>query len=149
MTNKEKDDLFYLCSLIEYIGRITNNHRDYIVKQIGIKGLNRLYSLADVNHCLTFEQVSDEVIEEYKIEKGNYDTISTCKYKIPSYRDIGANYKRLIINISKEQDKDIIDVLYKVFTSIIPDAMSNFNSDFFYQNDSYFKACFLENEILN
>lgn len=148
MTNREKDDLFYLCSLIEYIGRKTNNHRSYVVTTIGLEGLNKLYELASVNHCLSFEQVSDEVIEQYKIQKGNFDTISTCKYEVPNYKDIGANYKRLIINISQEQNKNIIKTLYEVFNSFISDAMSNFNSDFYYQNDSYFKACYLEGKVL-
>lgn len=42
----------------------------------------------------------------------------------------------------------MINTLYDVFTSFISDAMSDFNSDFYYQNDSYMKACYLEGEIL-
>lgn len=57
MSNQEKDDLFYLCSLIEYIGRKTNNHRGDVVRMIGKGELNRLYKLASVNYCLSFEQV--------------------------------------------------------------------------------------------
>ena len=145
MSNQEKDDLFYLCSLIEYIGRKTQNHRGDVVKMIGKEEFENLYKLASVNHCLSFEQVSDEVIEKNNIINGDYDTISSCKYEIPSYRDIGANYKRIILNVNKN---DIIDTLYDVFTSFISDAMSNFNSDFFYQNSSYMTACYLENKIL-
>ena len=145
MSSQEKDDLFYLCSLIEYIARKTKNHRGDVVKMIGKEELNNLYKLASVNHCLSFEQVSDEVIEKNNIINGDYDTISSCKYEIPSYRDIGANYKRIILNVNKN---DIIDTLYDVFTSFISDAMSNFNSDFFYQNSSYMTACYLENKIL-
>ena len=145
MSNQEKDDLFYLCSLIEYIGRKTKNHRGDVVKMIGKEELNNLYKLASVNHCLSFEQVSDEVIEKNNIINGDYDTISSCKYEIPSYRDIGANYKRIILNVNKN---DIIDTLYEVFISFISDAMSNFNSYFFYQNSSYMTACYLENKIL-
>lgn len=147
MTDKEKDDLFYLCSLIEYIGRVTKNHRSDVVKNIGLEGLQKLYDLAEVNHCLSFEQVSDETIEEYQIPTGNFDSVSTCTYEVPSYRDIGANYKRLIINLGAT-NTTVITILYDVFTSFISDAMSNFNSDFFYQNDSYFKACYLEGEVL-
>ena len=145
MSNQEKDDLFYLCSLIEYIGRKTNNHRGDIVKKIGKGELNKLYKLASVNHCLSFEQVSDEVIEKCNISDGYYDTVSSCKYEVPSYRDIGANYKRIILRVNED---NIIDTLYDVFTSFISDAMSNFNSDFYYQNDSYMVACYLEGKIL-
>lgn len=145
MSNQEKDDLFYLCSLIEYIGRKTNNHRGDIVKKIGKGELNKLYKLASVNHCLSFEQVSDEVIEKCNISDGYYDTVSSCKYEVPSYRDIGANYKRIILRVNED---NIIDTLYDVFTSFISDVMSNFNSDFYYQNDSYMAACYLEGKVL-
>lgn len=62
---------------------------------------------AEVNHCLIFEQVSDEVIEYYKIENGNFDTISECKYSVPSYLDIGKLY---IVSVP-EEDLGKIEVL--------------------------------------
>ena len=145
MKSQEKDDLFYLCSVIEYSGRKTKNHRGDIVKKIGMDELRRLYKLASVNHCLSFEQVSDEIINKCQIENGNYDTVAECKYEVPSYRDIGANYKRIILNVD---NGDIIETLYLVFTSFISDVMSNFNSDFYYQNDSYMTACYLEGRVL-
>ena len=145
MSEQEKDDLFYLCSLIEYIGRVTKNHRGDVVEKIGKEELERLYKLATVNHCLSFEQVSDEIVEKCNISNGNYDTISNCKYEVPSYSDIGANYKRIILNVN---NGNVIDTLYEVFTSFISDVMSNFNSDFYYQNDSYMTACYLEGKIL-
>lgn len=33
MTEKEKDDLFYVCSLIEYVARITKNRRGVVVEK--------------------------------------------------------------------------------------------------------------------
>lgn len=145
MSNQEKDYLFYLCSLIEYISRKTKNHRGDVVKIIGREELQRLYNLASVNHCLSFEQVSDEVIRKCNIFNGEYDTVSNCKHEVPSYKDIGANYKRIILNVN---NGEVIDTLYDVFTSFISDVMSNFNSDFYYQNDSYMTACYLDGKVL-
>ena len=42
MTEKERNDYFYVCSLIEYIARETLNHRGDIVKTIGIDGIEKL-----------------------------------------------------------------------------------------------------------
>ena len=84
MTAKEQNDYFYVCALIEYIARETHNHRGDIVKAIGRKGIEKLLYDAEVNHCLSFEQVSDEVISYYKITNGEFDTISDCKYPVPS-----------------------------------------------------------------
>lgn len=61
MTEKERNDYFYVCALIEYIGRETRNHRGDIVRAIGIKGIKKLLRDAEVNHCLSFEQVSDAI----------------------------------------------------------------------------------------
>ena len=33
-------------------------------------------------------------------------------------------------------------------TSFISDVMLNFNSDFYYKNDSYMTACYLEGQVL-
>ena len=89
MTEKERNDYFYVCALIEYIARETKNPRGDIVNAIGKSGIEKLLYDAEVNHCLSFEQVSDEVIQYYKITLGEFDTISNCQYSVPSFLDIG------------------------------------------------------------
>lgn len=64
MTEQEKNDLFYVCSLIEYIARQTKNKRGAIVEALGESGVRKQLYDAQINHCLSFEQVSDEVIEQ-------------------------------------------------------------------------------------
>lgn len=45
------------------------NHRGDIVKAIGEEGIKKLLHDAEMDHCLSFEQVSDEVISYYKIKR--------------------------------------------------------------------------------
>ena len=146
MSNNEKNDLLYVCSLLEYVGRATNNHRGYVVNCIGYNGLKHLYEVASINHSLSFEQVSDEVIEDYGIHNGSFDTISNCHEKIPSYISIGGVYKRLIIALN---DGDIVSTIYNVFNSFLSDEISNFDSDLYYQNNSYLCACYRAGKILD
>lgn len=61
MTEKERNDYFYVCSFIEYIARETLNHRSDIVKAIGKEDIEKLLHDAEVDYCLSFEQVSDEI----------------------------------------------------------------------------------------
>lgn len=98
MTEKERNDYFYVCSLIEYIARETLNHRSDIVKTIGKEGIEKLLHDAEVDHCLSFEQVSDEIISYYGIEQGSFDTITGLQifcakfsgyWKIIQYHDRG------------------------------------------------------------
>lgn len=42
MGEKERNDYFYVCALIEYIARETRNHRGDIVRTIGKKGNRKI-----------------------------------------------------------------------------------------------------------
>ena len=147
MTEKERNDYFYVCALIEYIGRETRNHRGDIVRAIGIKGIEKLLRDAEVNHCLSFEQVSDEVISYYGIGQGDFDTLSGCKYSVPSYLDIGKLYS-IMVEDCAEPGKEA-EELMKIFSSFISDAISNFNSDLYYQNPDYLEWSYREGKLLD
>ena len=147
MTSKDKNDLFYICSLIEFISRNTKNRRADIVKILGDNEIKRQLNLADVNHCLSFEQVSDEIIEYFDIKDGDYDTVATCKYKVPSVQSIGKVYQRLIAD-TISNDESISDKIIEVFSSFISDEISNFNLSVYYSNPDYLKHSYLEGKLL-
>lgn len=146
MITKEYNDLFYVCALIEYIARQTKNHRSYVVKRIGVEGLRRQLKDAEVNHCLSFEQVSDELIERYGIDEGDFETVERCKYKVPDYVDIGKLYATIIEDVINDEPRE--NAIYKVFDSFLSDMISDFNSDLYYQNPSYLEQSYLAGKLL-
>ena len=77
MRKWNNDDLFYVCSMIEFVARKTHNQPKDIVAKLSDKELAHQLKAAGVNHCLSFEQICDEWIEEYGIEEGTFDNIST------------------------------------------------------------------------
>ncbi|MBW6409243.1 hypothetical protein [Clostridium weizhouense] len=147
MNDTQKNDLFYVCCLIEFISRKSKNRRSTIVEILGRKELSRQLDIAQVNHCLSFEQVSDEIIEYFNIQEGNFDTVGLCKYNIPSVQSIGKVYQRLILSIISEKD-NLADVLFEVFNSFISDEISDFNSSVYYSNPDYLKWSYLEGRLL-
>lgn len=147
MTEKERNDYFYVCALIEYIARETLNYRGDIVSAIGRKGVEKLLHDAEVDHCLSFEQVGDEVISYYKIKNGNFDTISACKYSVPSFLDIGKLYSIMIEDCAKPGNE--VQELINIFNSFISDEISNFNSDLYYQNPDYLEGSYREEKLLD
>lgn len=147
MSEKERNDYFYVCALIEYIARETRNHRGDIVRAIGKQGVEKLLRDAEVNHCLSFEQVSDEVIAYYGIEQGDFDTISDCRYSIPSFLDIGKLYSIMIEDCAEPGNE--VKELMKIFISFISDGISNFNSDLYYQNPDYLEWSYREGKLLD
>ena len=77
------------------------------------------------------------------------DNVAACRYTVPDYWTIGEVYERLIEDVTgeDEDDEQLIDHLMEVYTSWIDDAISNYNSDFYYQYRDYLFACYQEGEI--
>lgn len=147
MTIKEQNDLFYVCSLIEYIARKTKNKRKIVVEKLGPEGVRKQLYDAEVNHCLSFEQVSDELIEQYRITQGDFDTISDCKYTIPSETEIGRLYSIMIEDCAKPGNE--VEELIQIFSSFISDKISDFKTDIYYQNPSYLECSYKAGYLLD
>ena len=49
--SEKNNDLFYTCSLIEYIDRCTKNSKKYIVEKLERDKISKIYDLASVYHC--------------------------------------------------------------------------------------------------
>lgn len=142
---RNNNNLFYVCSLIEYIARKTKNRRDDIVNCLG-SDLQRIYDYADVFHCEPMEKVADDFIQRNYIANGNYDNLAECKYTIPDYWDIGEVFARLIEDCYEESN--IISGTKEVYQSWLTDKILNFNSDLYYQSREYIALCYKEGEIL-
>lgn len=139
-----KDNLFYVCCLIEYIVRKTKSSHRVVISYFTRKDIERQLRLAPVNHCLSFEQVSDEVIEAYHIPFA--DNEKTYKYQIPTVQAIGRVYQILIQAVCP--DDDIADTLINVFQSFICEEISDFNSNVYYSNPDYLRCSYLEGKML-
>ena len=146
---KQKDnDLFYICSLIEYIARKTKNTKKYIVEKLGKEIINKIYGLAEVYHSENIEKISDEIIQQCNIKVGNYDILLTTTNKNPpTYWDMGKVYHRLIISVSKNENQ-YIDKLIEVLNSWIITKFDNYNSSLYFENPSYILACYKEGKII-
>lgn len=151
MTGREKkeyNDLFFVCSLIEYIGRKTKNHRNVVVNAIGKEKLQHLYDLADVYHSENIDKLSDELIAQYHLQEGIFDNIAAGKYAIPTHWDIGKVYKRLIVDVAEEQDKEPVTALMEVYNSWLSRKIEDFNSSLYYENPGYLYESYSKGDVL-
>lgn len=76
---QKDNDLFYTCSLMEYIARITHNKVCDIVNALGKDRIAKIYDLADVYHSDDIERVSEDFIQSAQIEDYN----SSFYYDVP------------------------------------------------------------------
>jgi len=146
--SKALNDVYYVCSLMEFIGRETKNSNGKIVEILGLPEIERQLDLAEVNHCLSFEEVATELIEEFKIPRGDFDSVGSCDYRVPTVTSIGGVYRDLIDDLKKESSKSWGELIYEVFTSFISDEISNFNASTFYENPSFIYHSYLQGELV-
>jgi uncharacterized protein YllA (UPF0747 family) len=143
----KENDLFFTCSLIEYIARKTKNKRADVVDALGKDQIAKIYDLADVYHSDNIDTVSESFIEASGITEGTFDNISTALYSIPSHWDIGKVYKRLILGISRERGLSVIDALFEAYHSFVTDKIQDFNSSFYYDAPQNILNAYLYGEI--
>ena len=135
--DKIANNLFFLCSLIEYIARKTKNHRNVIVNAIGKNDLQHILDLADIYHNENIDKLTSELIEKHSIQEGVFDNILHAKYSVPTHWDIGKVYKRLIIDVSKHGNKSLIDALIEVYNLWLSRKIEDFNSSIYYESPEY------------
>lgn len=144
---RNNSGLFYTCSLIEYIGRERHMKRGEVVKALGEQTIRRIYRYADVFHCEPIAKTAEDFIEKCGISTGDYDNVAKCRYTVPDYWTIGEVYERLIEDLSGDDEASVIPNLTQVYTSWIDDALSNYNTDFYYQPRDYIYASYIEGQV--
>ena len=145
--DKKSNDLFFTCSLIDYIARKTKNTRACVVNALGKERLEKIYVLADVYHSDSLDRVSDDFIREAGIGTGEFDNVADCGYTIPSHWDIGKVYKRLIKMAAQAENKGVIDTLMEVYNSFISPKIDDYNSSVYYENPSYIFESYRQGRI--
>ena len=118
MTNKffpedqiRENDLYFLCYMIERVARKLHQRNKYIVNSIQKDEWERLISLANVLHCENPLKIEAEWIEEYSLEKGEFDITEVdpdLVNEIPSETQMGKVYTRLILS-TLQPGEDYID----------------------------------------
>lgn len=142
MTNKyfpeeeiTKDDLFFICYMIERVARKLKQKNAYIVESIGSEELNHLISVANVLHAENPLAVEEEWIEAYGMQPGAYDVFDVDKElveKIPTAIQMGKVYQRLILD-TLQPGEDYVQGICRVYSNSICDVIDNYNCSAYYE----------------
>lgn len=128
------NDLYFVCYMIERVARTIRQRNRYVIERLGTAGLERQLSIAGTAHCLNPDQVVSEWINEYKLEKGDFNVTkidSRFTDYVPTDLQMGKVYARLVNSIST--DKNYVDGISRVYNSPICDVIDNYNSSAFYE----------------
>lgn len=137
------NDLYFVCYMIERVSRRLKQRNKYVVGRLGESGLYHQLSVAQTSHCLNPEQVECDWIEEYQMEKGNFDITDVDPLladKIPSPTQMGKVYARLItsVNFSDNLPASIVEV----YNAPICEVIDNYNTS------AYFEPSYVQTRAL-
>ena len=145
---KIENDLFFVCSVIEYIGRATKNKRKEVVEKLGKTEITRLLELADILHCEPIEVTAHELAAKRDIKCGDFKNTAMCKYAVPTHFDIAKVYKRLINDLSKKQNINPVNALIQVYTSWISEKIDDYNSSMYFENPQYLYESYIAGKAI-
>lgn len=141
-----EDDLYFLCYMIERVARRLHQRNNYIVNRIPKDEWLRLISLANVMHSENPLKTEEEWIEEYKLEKGDFDITDVdteLVERIPTATQIGRVYKRLIVD-TLLPDENYVEGLIRVYNDEICDKIDDYNCGAYYEPSYIIARAYIE-----
>lgn len=141
------NDVFFACSLIDYIGRKTKNRRCDVVNALGRERVGRLVELADVYHSEDIDAVADRFSEESDLATGRFDNVGQAHFAIPSHWDIGKVYKRLVLGIMGSEETSAEEAILRAYNSFVSPLIDDYDGSFFYENPDAILDAYLTGEL--
>lgn len=130
-----KDDLYFICYMIEKVARQLKQHNKYVVNAIGAEGFRHLLSCAQALHCENPLKVASDWIVDYSLQKGDFDITDVDPELagiIPTELDMGAVYQRLIED-TLSSGEDYVEGILRVYNDPICETIDNYNCSAFYE----------------
>ena len=130
-----KDDVKFICYMIERVARRLHRKNSYVVNKIGKENLNHLISVANVLHSKNPLDVEDEWISEYQLVEGNEDVTDvdyTLVDRVPTPLQMGKVYQRLIYDTLQPNETEVEGII-RVYNNEICDKIDNYNCSAYYE----------------
>ena len=131
----KKNDVYFICYMIERVARKLHQRNKYVVNTIGKEQLEHLISVANVVHAENPLAVEDDWIEEYNLAKGNVDVTavdSELVTTIPSTTQMGKVYQRLVYDTMQPGESEVEGII-RVYNDEICDVIDNYNCSAYYE----------------
>lgn len=121
--SKDRTRIHYVCSLIEYTARKTHNPRYVIINRMSDEDIEHELSVALTNACLSFEQVSDELIEYLDLSDGSfvYDDDTGLVF---DYLTVGRLLQACVIAYVEKSNLDLITAVRTVLANNLKDTLA-------------------------
>lgn len=146
---KTENDIMFIGSLVEFISRKTKNRQAVVADIIGYDRLKHIYDYADVNHCLSMEDLYSELCEDITFPIGKYDMSKS--YNERSIKNIYLAAKPIAF-MTTDMKLNHAEAFNKYWEIIHAEWFTKylFNWDIeLYRQPSYFLVYCYENHVVN
>ena len=123
-TQWNKDDLFYVCSMIEFVARETHNKVKDVVGKMTDEDLLHQLKAASENHCLFMNRYLVNGLTEQKGRKMRKAIVYTSVHH--------GNTEKLVKRIAEECQVDLIDAIKQMNADLNDYDMIGFASGIYY-----------------
>ena len=131
----KKNDVYFICYMIERVARKLHQRNKYVVNKIGKGQLEHLISVANVLHAENPLAVEDDWSEEYNLAEGNVDVTEVDPELvtiIPSATQMGKVYQRLVYDTMQPGESEVEGII-RVYNDEICDVIDNYNCSAYYE----------------
>ena len=139
-----KNDLFFVCYMVERTARKVKQRNSYVIDKIGYHNLVEQICLAEALHCENPEKIEDDWIQEYQLEIGDFDikhVDSNLVDKIPTPTQMGKVYARLIYQ-TLESEEDYVQGMIRIYHSEIAEIIDDYNCSAYYEPSYILKRAY-------
>ena len=144
-----KNDLYFMCYMVERVARKLKQHNAYVVNTIGEAELRHLISVANVLHSVNPMQVEADWITEYNLQQGTFDITAVDKNlceQIPAATAMGKVYMRLIVDTALANE-DYVSGIIRVYNDGICKIIDNYTNGAFYEPSYVIARAYKEGEF--
>ncbi len=130
-----KNDLYFMCYMIERVARRLHQRNAYVVNAIGRDELEHLISVANVLHAKNPLDVEDDWIADYQLQEGGFDITDVdheLAERIPTPLQMGHVYSRLIDDTMRPGE-NYVDGMLRVYNDPLCETIDNYNASAFYE----------------
>lgn len=132
MDNQLKDNIYFICCLIEYIARITGNHRGEVALILDKEGIADILERAETYRGMPIKKVAHVVMTQYRIRKRRWRLIYWFWRSKETIEDIGHIYcAEALQRMNGEATAEAANAIVSVFYASLCD---NFGNGFIFAN---------------
>ncbi len=133
--HKRGNALFYFCSLVEEMARLSSNSNVDIVNLLGAKAIDEILNNAELLHNQKLQTAAQKMLKKYSVKSSNY---SLEKFsEVPSSYTFADPVSKVVLYIVEKDKISEAQAITNFYNSPIMELINNFDVEMHLSNVQY------------